>query len=161
LALTPGRQTKASDVGRAERPRVGGMLSTVRAGLLAWLDSDDGREARAAWEASQAHLAVVEQLARRLRRHDDPAAVALLAAELHEAAHVAGDRTAALVLLDVVHEALAAACPPLSSPTAHQPPHPPALCGPGGARGAESGQQDAGPVADGSQRLSEPSGGRR
>ncbi len=108
------RQTKASEGSQAAR-RVGGMLSTVKAALVEWLDSDDGREARAAWEASQAHLAVVEQLARRLRRHDDPAAVALLAAELHEAAHVVGDRTAALVLLDVVHEALAAACPPPGS----------------------------------------------
>lgn len=173
MALTPGgRRTDVSELGRAARRtkasednqaarRVGGMLSTVRAALLEWLASDDGRAARAAWEESQAHLAVVERLARRLRSYDDPAAVALAAAELHEAAHVVGDQTAALVLLEVVHEALAAACGTPSPHPAPQPPHPSALCGPDGARGAESRQQDAGPVADGSQRLSGPVWGHR
>lgn len=118
MALTPGRrQTKASDVGRAERPRVGGMLSTVRTALTEWLDSDEGRAARDAWQADRLHLDHVEQLARHLRRQDDPASVAMAAAIIHTAAVDVGDWVTARVLLDVVHEALAAACPPGSVQT--------------------------------------------
>lgn len=95
------------------------MLSTVKAALTEWLDSDEGRAARDAWlfergrldAVERERLRAVEPLARALRRWDDPASAALAAALLHAAAVDAGDLVAAGVLAEVAHEALAVAAP--------------------------------------------------
>lgn len=87
--------------------RRAGLLSSVRAALESWLRSDEGREARAAWEVEAARVAELEGAARRLvARLDDPDAVAVVAVELHVAALAAGDWPAVLVWSDVATAAL-------------------------------------------------------